>query len=147
MKTLKVSGAALLVLALGLSLAGSVEAKSTMSKMKSAMPASVFKATLPADVDLSGAQNVEIRDANHDVMMSGTFVDGKAELTGTNCKGKLETEVTKKNGVTRQELEGVLENLAPSTAYKVYVDGKNVGSFVSNKNGKRGIKFERTDRD
>ena len=111
------------------------------------MPASMVKATLPAGVDLSGAQRVEVRDANGDVVASGTFVDQKADLAGTRTKGKIVLEVTKKNGITRQEVEGTVEGLAPTSAYKVYIDGKDVGSFTSNKNGKRGIKFERSDRD
>jgi hypothetical protein len=104
---------------------------------------------LPADTaDLSNASTVEVKDANGTVVLAGHLVevpedDGdlerKAELKGggthANATGKVEIEVSRANNRLDQEVEVSVSNLAPGQTYAVFIDGKQFGTFQTNKRG------------
>jgi hypothetical protein len=108
--------------------------------------------SLPADTgDLSNASTIEVKDANGAVVLSGHFVEvpeddddieRKAELKGSganaNATGQAEVEVSKTNNRLDQEVEVSVSNLAAGTAYAVFVDGKQLGTLQTDKNG-RGV--------
>jgi hypothetical protein len=103
---------------------------------------------LPADVELSNASTVEVKDSNGTVVLSGHFVEvpeddddleRKAELKGSganaNARGQAEVEVSKTDNRLDQEVEVSVSNLNPGASYSVFVDGKQLGTFQTNKNG------------
>ena len=105
---------------------------------------------LPADAgDLSNASTVEVKDANGTVVLSGHLVDvpeddddleRKAELKGSGASatatGQAEVEVSKTNNRLDQEVEVSVSNLAPGATYALFIDGKQLGTFQTNKNGR-----------
>jgi hypothetical protein len=105
---------------------------------------------LPADAgDLSNASTVEVKDANGTVVLSGHLVDvpeddddleRKAELKGSGASatatGQAEVEVSKTNNRLDQEVEVSASNLVPGATYAVFIDGKQLGTFQTNKNGR-----------
>jgi len=107
-------------------------------------------AALPAGTgDLSNASTVEVKDANGTVVLSGHLVDvpeddddleRKAELKGSGgsatATGQAEVEVSKTNNRIDQEVEVSASNLAPGATYAVFIDGKELGTFQTNKNGR-----------
>jgi hypothetical protein len=105
-------------------------------------------ASLPADVgDLSNATTLEVKDSTGTVVLRGHFVDSpeddtdlerKATLTGStaNVTGQAEIEVSRNDNRLDQEVEVSVSNLAPNTAYTVFVDAKQLGTFQTNKSGK-----------
>ena len=115
------------------------------------------KAALPAAVgDLNAAQLVEIRDQDGQVMLHGTLktsknepkeTERKAELvspSGQRAKGKMEVEIERKDGlVSAEEMEFSLEKLGASLQYELFLDGRHVASFMTAKNGRADLKFER----
>ena len=106
------------------------------------------EASLPEDVgDLSNATTVEVKDSTGTVVLRGHFVDApeddddlerKATLTGNtpNTTGTAEIEVSRTNNRLDQEVEVSVSNLTPNTAYTVFVDAKQLGTFQTNGNGK-----------
>jgi len=106
------------------------------------------EASLPEDIgDLSNATTLEVKDSTGTVVLRGHFVDApeddddlerKATLTGNTATitGTAEIEVSRTNNLLDQEVEVSVSNLAPNTAYTVFVDAKQVGTFQTNKSGK-----------
>ena len=105
------------------------------------------EASLPEDVgDLSNATTLEVKDSTGAMVLRGHFVDApedddlerKATLMGNtpNVTGTAEIEVSRTNNRLDQEVEVSVLNLAPDTAYTVFVDAKQLGTFRTNKNGK-----------
>jgi hypothetical protein len=45
----------------------------------------------------------------------------------------------------KQEIEVEVENLAPSSSFRLVVDGKDVATFMTSSAGKRAMKFTRKD--
>jgi hypothetical protein len=104
---------------------------------------------LPADIgDLSNASSVEVTDANGAVVLIGHLVEmpeddddleRKAELKGSgahaNATGEAEIEVSKTNNRLDQEVEVSVSSLAPGATYAVFIDGKQLGTFQTNKRG------------
>ncbi len=105
---------------------------------------------LPADTgDLSNASTVEVKDGNGTVVLSGHFVEipeddddleRKAELKGSGASaaatGQAEVEVSRTNNQLDQEIEVSVSNLTPGSTFAVFVDGKQLGTFQTNKNGR-----------
>jgi hypothetical protein len=105
---------------------------------------------LPAETgDLSNASTVEVKDASGTVVLNGHFVDvpeddddleRKAELKGSGASaaatGQAEVEVSKENNRLDQEVEVSVSNLAPGATYALFIDGKQLGTFQTNKNGR-----------
>ena len=102
---------------------------------------------LPAGIDLTSAQIVEVRDANGQVVLTGTFVDKKAPLTGADpkAKGLAELEIEKVGTGLKQEIEANVENLPASATFKLIVDGKEVATFMTSDGGNRAMKYTRKD--
>ena len=104
---------------------------------------------LPADTpDLSTASMVEVKDGSGLVVLAGQLVDipeddddveRKAELRGSGISagatGFAEVEVAKTNNQIDQEVEVSVSKLAASATYSVFVDGKQLGTFQTNKGG------------
>jgi hypothetical protein len=116
------------------------------------------KHPLPADVgDLSGATEVEVRDAAGQAVLRGrleTDADDNRELeklarlapaAGGAGQGKGEAEVEVKRGgaasTLRQEVEVKVEKLAAGATFTVFVDGKQVGTFTTDAQGKGEAEF------
>ena len=108
------------------------------------------KHPLPADVgDLSGATEVEVRDAAGQAVLKGrleTDTDDTRELeklaklapaSGGAGQGEAEVEVKRAaaGGAVRQEVEVKVQKLAPSTTFTIHVDGRQVGSFTTDAQG------------
>ena len=102
---------------------------------------------LPAGINLTDAKSVEIRDGGGRAVLSGAFSNYKAPLAnpGTNAKGLAEIEIEKVGANLKQEIEIDVENLPPSTSFKVVVDGKELATFLTSSAGKRSMKFTRMD--
>ncbi len=109
------------------------------------------KQPLPTDAgDVSRASAVEVRDASGRVVLQGTFgeaapassdgdVERKATLAardGSSASGEAEVEVTRSSsGAVEQEVELDAEKLAPSAAYTLHLDGRQVASFTTDAKG------------
>jgi hypothetical protein len=105
---------------------------------------------LPADAgDLSNASTVEVKDSNGTVVLMGHFADvpeddddleRKAELKGSGASakatGQAEVEVSKTDNRLDQEVEVSVSDLVPGATYAVFIDGKQLGTFQTNKNGR-----------
>ena len=104
---------------------------------------------LPEDTpDLSNASTVEVKDANGTVVLTGHLVEmpeddddleRKAELKGSganaNATGQAEVEVSKTNNRLDQDVEVSVSNLTAGATYAVFIDGKQLGTFQTNKRG------------
>jgi hypothetical protein len=120
------------------------------------------EAPLPTSVnDLQNAKLLEIKDAAGQVLLTGTFMisqedddeddDGdeigrSALLTSgasanSRAKGTAEIEIEKKNNHTNQELELKAEGLAAMATLKLWLDGKEIITFTTNKQGKADLKL------
>lgn len=113
--------------------------------------------TLPASVgDLNAAQLIEIKDANGQVLLHGTLktsknepkeTERKADLespTGQKAKGKAAVEIERKDGaIAKEEVELEFERLPAMTECQLFLDGRHVSSFTTNKAGKAAVKLER----
>jgi glutamate-1-semialdehyde aminotransferase len=102
---------------------------------------------LPAGISLTDAKQVEIQDGGGQVVLSGTFLDNKAQLasTGTDAKGVAEIEIEKEGNELEQEIKVAVENLPPSASFKLLVDGQEVATFSTSGDGKKTLKFTRKD--
>jgi hypothetical protein len=110
---------------------------------------------LPADTpDLSNASLVEVKDGSGLVVLAGQLneipeddddVERKAELRGSGISagatGFAEVEVTKTNNQIDQEVELSVSKLAAGATYSVLVDGKQLGTFQTNKDGNAEIEL------
>jgi hypothetical protein len=104
---------------------------------------------LPADTpDLSTASMVEVKDNAGLVVLAGQLVEipeddddveRKAELKGSGISagaaGFAEVEVAKDNNRIDQEVEVSVSRLIAGATYSVFVDGKQLGTFQTNKDG------------
>jgi len=109
----------------------------------------------PALSRLSEAKLAEIKDEAGQVVLSGEFttisdtkteIERAATLTGpggvTGAKGLAEIELVKSGDTfSKQELEVGVEGLARAANFKLLVDGAEVITFTTNKNGKAAMKF------
>ena len=104
---------------------------------------------LPAGIDLTAAQRVEIQDSAGQVVLNGTFVNRKAPLVSTDptakADGLAELEIEKVGNGLKQEIEAKVKDLPAGASFKLVVDGKEIASFVTSSEGKREMKFTRTD--
>jgi hypothetical protein len=113
--------------------------------------------TLPASVgDLTVAQLVEIRDPAGQVLLHGTLktskrepkqTERKADLvspTGQRATGKVGIEIDSKNGAVEKEaVELSFDRLPKMTECQFFLDGRQVSSFTTDKDGKAAVKLER----
>lgn len=113
-------------------------------------------AGLPADTgDLSNASTVEVKDSSGTVVLMGHFADvpeddddleRKAELRGSGASakatGQAEVEVSKTGNRLDQEVEVSVSDLLPGATYAVFIDGKQLGTFQTNKNGRGELELD-----
>jgi hypothetical protein len=114
------------------------------------------KHPLPAEVgDLSNAAEVEVRDGAGQAVLRGKLevdTDDNRELEklaklaaagGGAGSGEAEVEVKRNasGAAERQEVEETVEKLAPSTTFTIHVDGRQVGSFSTDAQGKAEVEF------
>ena len=104
--------------------------------------------TIAESVDLRNAATAELRDAQGQVVLSGSFmveeeddaedIERKASLqsssTGTQASGVAEVEFARENPV-EQEVEFAGRNLQAGTRYTLVVDGHDVLTGVAGRNG------------
>ena len=104
---------------------------------------------LPPDTpDLTTASMVEVKDSTGLVVLAGQLVEvpegdddveRKAELKGSGISagatGFAEVEVGKTDNRLDQEVEVSVARLAPGATYSVFVDGRQLGTFQTNKTG------------
>ena len=115
-----------------------------------------IKQPLPQAVNnLETAKAIEIKDANGQAILTGSFsmssqsnkeIELTAQLTASgadpDATGKAEIEVVKKdNAVMKQELEVTLKNLAAAATFKLFVDGQEFTTFTTNNAGKADLKL------
>lgn len=99
------------------------------------------KEQLPSSVNLQDAKKLELRDSSGDVILSGKFEQKNASLTGSGSgRGSAMIEVQD----SAQSLETSVEGLPGATMYKVVVDGKEIGTFSTDRTGKRTVRFSRS---
>jgi hypothetical protein len=104
--------------------------------------------TAPALPDLSGAQMVEIRDAGGRTTLSGEFrartdplgnVELDAGLVGNRGQrviGEVEIEIPGPSSMTmEQELEIDIIEVQPSAKFSLYIDDREVTTFVTDDRG------------
>ena len=110
---------------------------------------------LPADTpDLTTASMVEVKDSAGLVVLAGQLVEvpeddddveRKAELKGSGISagatGFAEVEVSKTDNRLDQEVEVSVAKLAPGATYSVFVDGKQLGTLQTNKDGNAEIEL------
>ena len=108
-----------------------------------------IKDALPPGINLNTAMLVEIRDDAGNVVLTGTLANFKADLrsvTGASkAKGLAEIEIEKDGASTKQEIEVEVTNLLALTPFRLFVDGKEVAKFTTNKSGRRELKYTRKD--
>jgi hypothetical protein len=103
----------------------------------------------PALNNLAAVNQIEIKDAGGQVVLSGNFttssdqggeIEREAALTGAgvdaDATGKAEIEISKESDAfTELELEVEVEHLAPQSVFKVFVDNQEVASFTTDARG------------
>lgn len=107
----------------------------------------------PALGNLADVNTVEIKDANGQTVLTGSFgaatdepdeVERTAMLTRTSADGDAtgwaEIEISKER-VPEQELEVTLKRLAAGAAYKLVVDGHEIASFNASAAGEAELEF------
>ena len=105
------------------------------------LPSARIVDLLPSGIDLTAARLVEIRDAAGQVVLTGTFVNGKAPLTSADpsakAKGLAELEIEKSGTGLKQEIEATVDALSAPSSFKRMGDGKDVATFMTTDDGKR----------
>jgi hypothetical protein len=99
--------------------------------------------TLPDELrDLTGAREVEVRNAANEVVLRASFegpvaADGetKVELKGSG-RGEAEIEIESSAGTVRTELEVDVSGLQPNQAYSIHVDGRRAGELTTDATGR-----------
>jgi hypothetical protein len=102
-----------------------------------------------ASGDFSAARTAEVRNAQGQVVLSGTFsvndeddddVERKAKLAPTavdaDAAGDAEVEVDKTGNPRRQEVEFELSNLQPGAVFTLLIDGKVVATVTADDKGR-----------
>jgi hypothetical protein len=130
------------VLALGV--AGAVAAAQTAGAPELPFPAAL---TDPAAVG-----RAEIVTGTGEAVLSGSFVAGTeagtdveriAQLTGmAGATGTIEVEVSTDNGVTTRELEIKIDDLAPTTTYRLVIDGTEIATFTTDADGDADLEYD-----
>ena len=98
--------------------------------------------------DFSSAAVAEVKDAQGQVVLRGTFavneesdddVERKATLAPTgadaDAAGEAEVEVDRAGTPRRQEVEFSLKNLAPGASYTLLIDGKIFATIAADSRG------------
>jgi hypothetical protein len=102
---------------------------------------------------LAAAKLIEIKDASGQRLLQGAFQKEDEDkdstefeaaliafLPGSKAKGKAEIEVKTSAGA-EQELELDLDRLPASTELKIFMDGKEFATIMTDKDGDADLKF------
>ena len=105
-------------------------------------------ATAGPPADFSCAAVAEVKDAQGQVVLRGSFVlneepdddvERKATLAPTgvdaDASGEAEVEVTRDGNPRRQEVEFSMKNLAPGASYTLVIDGKVFATIAADSRG------------
>ena len=111
---------------------------------------------LPDSVgDLNNAQLVEVVDQSGTVILHGTLktstnnakeTERKADLvspTGQKAKGTVEIEIERKDSLVKDEVELKAEQLPTSSQFELRMDGRQVVTFLTSKQGRAKFELER----
>ena len=110
----------------------------------------------PQSVNPATAQLVEVKDASGSVVLSGSFeaamIDGdKTERharLGVKAAGaawgEAEFEVSTENGAPHRELEITVDDLAPNSQYRLFIDEVEVATFTTDGGGDASVEFDDT---
>jgi hypothetical protein len=137
----------ILGLVLTIGYAGIRVARSDAEEVKHALPAALGS--------LAEVKRVEVKDADGQVVLSGDFggskvggkeIERKAALAGTSlapeARGKAEIEFSAEgSGADERELEMKVERLAAGATFRLFVDGQEVASFVTNHRGEAEVEL------
>ena len=112
----------------------------------------------PASIgDVAAVRLVEVKDVSGQVVLSGTFgasvqttsgTERTAPLTavtGATAKGTAEFEVGTATGVAMNELDVDIDDLAPSTQYRLFIDEVEIASFTTDADGDAELEFGEDD--
>ncbi len=105
--------------------------------------------------DFRSASTAEIRNAQDQVILSGTFVETStdsseverkatlaATAAGATASGSVEVESCRGSGCDKQEIELDVINVPPATVLRIVIDGKPVGSVTSDSRGRASVERE-----
>ena len=98
---------------------------------------------------LADVKLVEIKDGGGLVVLRGNFgastttktgeIERQASLVGTaadaDAIGKAEIEISSRNNVTDQEMEIEVKRLSASTEFSLVIDGQQVATFTTDRDG------------
>ncbi len=102
------------------------------------------KEQLTTSIDLTNAKRVEIKDGSGQIVLSGSFEERAAQLSGSgNAKGSAAIDIKSEGDTVKQSLETTVEGLPGATSFTLIVDGNDVGTFSTDRTGKRVLKFTR----
>lgn len=104
------------------------------------------------DTDFRNASNAEVRDAQGQVVLNGTFVvsdsteddlERKAILKGTSldadATGEVEVESCLAAGCQSQEVEFTVLNVQPGAVLRFVIDGKEFATVTVNRDGRASV--------
>lgn len=104
--------------------------------------------------NLADVKLIEIKDSGDQIILSGSFTavsqtgdefERKAALTSAgvdpDARGEAEIDIATKNGVTEQELDLEVNNLAASASFKLFVDGQEITAFTTSPQGDAELEF------
>lgn len=105
--------------------------------------------------DFRNAASAEIRNAQDQVILSGSFVETSSDSSeverkatlaatgaGATATGAVEVESCRGSGCDKQEIELEMVNVPPSTILRLVIDGKEVGSVTSDARGRASVERE-----
>ena len=110
----------------------------------------------PQSVNPETVQLVEVKDTSDRVVLSGSFEAPRADGSKTERRARLgveaagaawgtaEIEISTKNGASHRELEVTVDNLAPASQYRLFIDELEVATFTTDGGGDATVEFDDT---
>jgi hypothetical protein len=108
--------------------------------------------TAGPDADFRNAVNAEVRNAQDQVVLSGTFVEAdsgdedverKATLKPTpvdaDASGEVEVESCRDAGCRSQEVEFSVANVQPGAVFRLVIDGKDFATVTTDNRGRANV--------
>jgi hypothetical protein len=113
---------------------------------------SATRYTAGPDADFRNAVNAEVRNAQDQVVLSGTFVEAdsgdedierKAMLTATpldpDAFGEVEVESCRDAGCRSQEVEFSVANVQPGAVFRLVIGGKEFATVTTDNRGRANV--------
>ena len=108
--------------------------------------------TAGPNADFRGAMNAEVRNAQDQVVLNGTFiaadssdedVERKAALKATaidaDASGEVEVESCRETACRSQEVEFSVVNVQPGAVFRFMIDGKEFATVTSDSRGRASV--------